>query len=192
MRACRRVATNIAKLPAGGYQLARDRHGVTANDILRAAGTVHEAGEEPSSELVAKVVLPVLSVAEQEFGQVLGRISLDDMVQRAALNGNGTGRRVDGRGSWHRDEFGSKPLYIPDRRKKTRGSCPCHRLGGSLGTNPRRASGQFWQQSRPPDCQWVFPIGSPVEHPANCASGCFLDFSPRHCQFFEVRTPTQQ
>ena len=79
--------------PHGGYQIARDRHGVTANDILRAAGTVHEAGEEPSSELVAKVVLPVLSVAEQEFGQALGRISLDDMVQRAALNGNGTGRR---------------------------------------------------------------------------------------------------
>jgi Rrf2 family protein len=50
--------------PHGGYELARERHGVTANDILRAAGTVHEAGEEPNSELVAKVVLPVLSAAE--------------------------------------------------------------------------------------------------------------------------------
>jgi hypothetical protein len=36
-------------------------------------------------------VLPVLSVAEQEFGQALSRISLDEMVQRVALNGNGTG-----------------------------------------------------------------------------------------------------
>jgi DNA-binding IscR family transcriptional regulator len=70
--------------PHGGYELARERHGVTANDILRAASTVHEAGEEPNSELVAKLVLPVLSAAEQEFGQALSRISLDDMVHRAA------------------------------------------------------------------------------------------------------------
>jgi Rrf2 family iron-sulfur cluster assembly transcriptional regulator len=71
--------------PHGGYKLARERDGITANDILRGAGTVHEAGEEPNSELVAKVVLPVLSAAEQEFGQALSRISLDDMVDRAAL-----------------------------------------------------------------------------------------------------------
>ena len=82
--------------PYGGYELARERRDVTANDILRAAGTVHEAEEEPNSELVAKVVLPVLSVAEQEFRQVLIRISLDDMVHRAALNGNGTRRRESG------------------------------------------------------------------------------------------------
>jgi Rrf2 family protein len=82
--------------PHGGYELARDRRGVTANDILRAAGTIHEAGEEPNSEFVAKVVLPVLLVAEQEFGQALSRISLDDMVQRAALSGNGTGRHESG------------------------------------------------------------------------------------------------
>jgi Rrf2 family transcriptional regulator, iron-sulfur cluster assembly transcription factor len=82
--------------PHGGYELARERCGVTANDILRAAGTVHEAGEELNPELVAKVVLPALSVAEQEFGQALSRISLDDMVQHAALNGNGTGRHESG------------------------------------------------------------------------------------------------
>jgi Rrf2 family iron-sulfur cluster assembly transcriptional regulator len=70
--------------PHGGYELARERHGVTANDILRAASTVHEAGEEPNSELVAKVVLPVLSAAEQEFEEALSRIRLDDMVHRAA------------------------------------------------------------------------------------------------------------
>src|SRR5437763_11851942 len=62
--------------PHGGYELARERRGVTANDILRAAGTVHEAGEEPNSELVTTVVLPVLSAAEQEFGQALSRINL--------------------------------------------------------------------------------------------------------------------
>jgi Rrf2 family protein len=70
--------------PHGGYELVRERRGVTANDILRAAGNVHEAGEEPNSELVAKVVLPVLSVAEKEFVQALSRISLDDIVQHAA------------------------------------------------------------------------------------------------------------
>jgi Rrf2 family protein len=69
--------------PNGGYELAREHHDVTANDILRAARTVHEAGKETNSELVAKVVLPVLSVAEQEFGHALSRISLDDMVKRA-------------------------------------------------------------------------------------------------------------
>ena len=70
--------------PHGGYELARERRCVTANDILRAADTVHEAGKEPNSELVVKVVLPVLSAAEQEFGLALSRISLDDMIHRAA------------------------------------------------------------------------------------------------------------
>jgi Rrf2 family transcriptional regulator, iron-sulfur cluster assembly transcription factor len=69
--------------PNGGYELAREHNGVMANDILRAARTVHEAGKETNSELVAKVVLPVLSVAKQEFGYALSRISLDDMVKRA-------------------------------------------------------------------------------------------------------------
>ena len=82
--------------PHGGCELARERRGVTASDILRAAGTIHEAEEEPNSELVAKVVLPVLSVAEQEFGQALSRISLDDMVHRAAFNGNGMDRHESG------------------------------------------------------------------------------------------------
>jgi Rrf2 family iron-sulfur cluster assembly transcriptional regulator len=68
--------------PHGGYELARDRHGVTASDILCAASTVHE---EANSELVAKVVLPVLSVAEQQFGNALSRISLDELLQRTAL-----------------------------------------------------------------------------------------------------------
>jgi len=76
--------------PHGGYELARERRGVTANDILRAAGIVHEAEGEPKSELVAKVVLPILSPAEQEFGQALSRISLDDMARHAErLNGGG-------------------------------------------------------------------------------------------------------
>ncbi len=74
--------------PRGGYELARDRRGVTVNDILRAAGTVDESEEEPSSELMNKVVIPVLSVAEQEFGLALSRINLEDMARHAErLNG---------------------------------------------------------------------------------------------------------
>jgi DNA-binding IscR family transcriptional regulator len=77
----------------GGYELAHDPHGVTIQDILCAIRNAHDAEEEPESELLTKVVLPILLVAEQKFGQALGRISLDDMVQRAASRDNGAGRQ---------------------------------------------------------------------------------------------------
>jgi Rrf2 family iron-sulfur cluster assembly transcriptional regulator len=73
--------------PRGGYYLAREPHGVTVNDIIRAAGMADAAEDELTSELVATVVLPALSAAEKECGQALSRISLNDMV-RAALNGH--------------------------------------------------------------------------------------------------------
>jgi Rrf2 family iron-sulfur cluster assembly transcriptional regulator len=83
--------------PRGGYELARERRGVTANDILRAAGRVDAAEEEPNSELVVKVVLPVLAAAEQVFGQALSCINLDVMVRHVErLNGNRTGRDEGG------------------------------------------------------------------------------------------------
>lgn len=70
--------------PRGGYELARERRRISANDILRAAGTVEEAEERPAhSDLLNKVVLPALSSAEREFGVALGRINLDDMVRSA-------------------------------------------------------------------------------------------------------------
>jgi len=71
--------------PHGGYELGRDRRQVTANDILRAAGTVEDADEPPNgSDLVSKVVLPALSNAELEFGIALSRINVDDMARSAA------------------------------------------------------------------------------------------------------------
>jgi Rrf2 family iron-sulfur cluster assembly transcriptional regulator len=77
--------------PRGGYELARERQQVTANDILRAAGTVDGLDEGTGSDVVAKVVVPALSTAELEFGQALSRINLDDMARRAAnLNGGET------------------------------------------------------------------------------------------------------
>jgi Rrf2 family protein len=70
--------------PRGGYELARDRRRITANDILQAAGTV-EDGEEPQSgsELVTKVVLPAVAAAEREFGVALSRINVEDLTRDA-------------------------------------------------------------------------------------------------------------
>ena len=74
--------------PRGGYELARDRRRVTANDILRAAGTVEDGDElHGGSELVQRVVLPAMASAEREFGVALSRINVEDMIRDAqALN----------------------------------------------------------------------------------------------------------
>jgi|ERR1700722_349607 Rrf2 family iron-sulfur cluster assembly transcriptional regulator len=70
--------------PRGGYELARERRRVTANDILRAAGTVDDVEQHPAaSDLLIRVVLPALSSAEQEFGIALARINLEDMARQA-------------------------------------------------------------------------------------------------------------
>jgi Rrf2 family transcriptional regulator, iron-sulfur cluster assembly transcription factor len=80
--------------PRGGYELARERAQVTANDILRAAGTVDGLEDGSGSELVDKVVVPALTAAEMEFGSALTRINLDDMARRAeSLNGGGNDPR---------------------------------------------------------------------------------------------------
>ena len=76
----------------GGYRLVREHTGVTANDILRTA-TKHANEQETNSDLVTKVVIPILSAAEHEFGQALSRITLDDIVKLAKLSGFGAERR---------------------------------------------------------------------------------------------------
>ena len=74
--------------PRGGYELARDRRRVTANDILRAAGTVDD-GETAlnGSDLLVKIVLPAMASAEHEFGIALARINLEDMARDAQALG---------------------------------------------------------------------------------------------------------
>ena len=70
--------------PRGGYELARDRRRVTANDILRAAATVDEAdASHAGSDLLTKIVLPAMASAEHEFGVALARISLEDLARDA-------------------------------------------------------------------------------------------------------------
>ena len=82
--------------PRGGYELARDRSQVTANDILRAAGTVDdEDNRDTGSELLNRVVLPAMAGAEQEFGVALSRISPEDLAHEAqALKSAGRGVRT--------------------------------------------------------------------------------------------------
>ncbi len=81
--------------PRGGYQLARDRRRVTANDILRAAGTVDEGDQtHAGSELLDKIVLPAMADAERQFGAALARINLEDMARDAQALSKPGGRAV--------------------------------------------------------------------------------------------------
>ena len=74
--------------PRGGYELARDRRRITANDILRAAGTVDDGETAPNgSDLLVKIVLPAMASAEHEFGIALARINLEDMARAAQALG---------------------------------------------------------------------------------------------------------
>jgi Rrf2 family transcriptional regulator, iron-sulfur cluster assembly transcription factor len=77
--------------PHGGYELARQRQEVTANDILGALGAVDAMQQTPASELMQEVVLPALSAAEREFGQALSRITVEDMSRHAARLQSGSG-----------------------------------------------------------------------------------------------------
>lgn len=68
--------------PRGGYELGRDARRITADDILRAAGTVDE--EETTmptkSTVLTHVVIPALARAEAAFSNALGHINLQDLV----------------------------------------------------------------------------------------------------------------
>jgi len=71
--------------PRGGYELAREMRRISADDILRAAGTVDDHDDVPhsASPLLAQVLLPALAQAEQSFAAALGRISVEDLVRTA-------------------------------------------------------------------------------------------------------------
>jgi Rrf2 family protein len=71
--------------PHGGYELAREHHKITAEDILRAASNAEDAEDagEPVSALVNDVVQPALAEAERTFSAALGRINIEDMTKRA-------------------------------------------------------------------------------------------------------------
>jgi len=70
--------------PHGGYELARNRGHINAEDILRA---VNSADDEhpllPNSALANDVVKPALAEAERTFSAALARISVEDMAKQA-------------------------------------------------------------------------------------------------------------
>jgi Rrf2 family protein len=71
--------------PRGGYELARERRRITADDILRAAGSIEDRNEaaQIGSTLLTSVVMPAVSQAERTFSTALSRINLDELVRLA-------------------------------------------------------------------------------------------------------------
>src|SRR5688572_7653485 len=71
--------------PRGGYELARERHHITADDILRAAGSADEfnGAELGGSHLLIDVVMPALVQAEGAFSAALARINVEDLAHCA-------------------------------------------------------------------------------------------------------------
>jgi Rrf2 family iron-sulfur cluster assembly transcriptional regulator len=71
--------------PRGGYELAREQRRITADDILRAAGTIDEIDAPPinGSNLLDQVVIPALTQAEQAFSAALARINIEELARSA-------------------------------------------------------------------------------------------------------------
>jgi Rrf2 family transcriptional regulator, iron-sulfur cluster assembly transcription factor len=71
--------------PRGGYELATEPRRISADDILRAAGTAEDAedGAPADSHLLSRVVVPALEQAEQAFSAALARITVEDLTHSA-------------------------------------------------------------------------------------------------------------
>jgi Rrf2 family protein len=71
--------------PRGGYQLAREARHITADDILRAIGTIEDEVAAAKSNLLAKVVVPALAQAESAFSGALNHINIEELAGAAQL-----------------------------------------------------------------------------------------------------------
>jgi Rrf2 family protein len=71
--------------PGGGYEIARDQREITADDIIRVANTVDDGPsvERKLSPLLAGVVIPVIERAEKAYTDVLGQVSVEELVRIA-------------------------------------------------------------------------------------------------------------
>jgi Rrf2 family transcriptional regulator, iron-sulfur cluster assembly transcription factor len=69
--------------PGGGYELARERRDISAENILQAAATDDDEPFNSASPLIATVIVPAISQAEKMFSEALARISVEDMAMRA-------------------------------------------------------------------------------------------------------------
>jgi Rrf2 family transcriptional regulator, iron-sulfur cluster assembly transcription factor len=75
--------------PRGGYELARERRRISAADVLKAAGTIPEDDDDPTSPLIADIVVPALLEVQTAMLARLADLSLDDLVRRAETEGIG-------------------------------------------------------------------------------------------------------
>ena len=71
--------------PRGGYELAREQRRISADDILRAAGTADDldAIAAAESKLLRRVVMPALAQAENAFSGALARITVEELTHSA-------------------------------------------------------------------------------------------------------------
>jgi Rrf2 family protein len=71
--------------PRGGYELARERRRISADEILRAAGTIEDLTDMAGADstLVNDVVMPAIGQAERAFAAALSRINLEELVRKA-------------------------------------------------------------------------------------------------------------
>jgi Rrf2 family protein len=69
----------------GGYQLGREQHMITAEEILRIATTVDEGAEAPGlgAPPLSEAVGGALARAEEAFSTALARISIADLTRSA-------------------------------------------------------------------------------------------------------------
>jgi DNA-binding IscR family transcriptional regulator len=72
--------------PLGGYELAREQRRITADEILRAAGTADETDRTPvpQSALLNSVVMPAVEQAGRAFSTALARINIEVLAHSAA------------------------------------------------------------------------------------------------------------
>src|SRR5262245_9285260 len=73
---------NGVRGPRGGYELAREQHRITADEILRAASYADDELGVPVSKslLLSRVVMPALTQAETALAEALARITVEDLT----------------------------------------------------------------------------------------------------------------
>lgn len=69
--------------PRGGYDVARDRSGITCAEIVRAAVELGSDEHDAISPLVAHVVVPAVAAAERSYFAALERVTVADLCARA-------------------------------------------------------------------------------------------------------------
>jgi Rrf2 family protein len=70
--------------PHGGYTLARERHRISIDEIVRAAATVNDRDKAAVSLApIADVVSSAIAEAERVFSGALSQINVDDLARRA-------------------------------------------------------------------------------------------------------------